>query len=200
MGPEGFRLRVSSGTGLLNTTLPAILTENAAGGTYVISFEHADREGSTIEEIEFSDDNGANWYVATGPDGFTPISISNVCAYPVLEFDPTLASSYCKTGPAITLGARFDDTVNNPAPLFTPAANTTLFTINGAPETVLDPALLTGTILVSGNYTPSDGTGVNGTNGTPAISINGSTCPVSIEQIITILNVNCGTFPWGGNE
>ncbi|MTB53516.1 SdrD B-like domain-containing protein [Lewinella sp. W8] len=197
-GAPGLLVRASNGTGLIGVSLPANLSEDAAG-VYTISFNHTDRTGYSISQFEFSSDGGGTWMTATEADGVTPIAISNVCAYPVLQFDPALDRTYCSGKPAVSLGSTFNTSVANPNPIFSPDPSGTMFTVNGNSTGQLDPATLSGTVVITGTYSPNDGGGVGGTEENPAIGTNANSCPIIIEQRAEIIDVDCGTFPWDGN-
>ncbi|MEM8585793.1 MAG: hypothetical protein AAGF87_16060, partial [Bacteroidota bacterium] len=197
-GEAGFLVRVSQATGLLNISLPAPLTASTPGN-YTISFDHQDRTGYAITQVEFSIDGGATWNLALLDDGTTPIAISNTCAYPVLRLEPDLANTYCQTAASITLGAAFETSISNPDPIFDPAATSTSFTIDGQPATAFDPSVLSGTVILQASYTPNNGAGMGGTTTNPAIAIDASNCPVILERMIDILKVDCGSFPWNGD-
>ncbi|MBK9338510.1 MAG: HYR domain-containing protein [Lewinellaceae bacterium] len=125
------------------------------GGFHEISFQHVDDAGYTIV-VE-----GPNPGVGTPGNpagGNTQLTLSNICQYPVIAFDPTLPDNVCLN--------------STPIPLTVSEANgfagNSLFTVNGNLDTEFDPsAPLTppGPYPVVANFT---GTVVNNLSVNPA--------------------------------
>ena len=184
-GPAGLQVRVAAATGMLNTILPASLTEMPVGsGTYQIEFNHTDRAGYNITRFEFSTDNGVTFNTVTGMDGLTPITVSNVCAYPKVVCSPMIPSSIKPTDAPIVLGLSETSTDVN----FMTLTGYPQFTINGNMATVFDPSdpsLLAGNYTITGIYDITAGSGQNGTALNPAIPVDkdgdasNGVCPIS---------------------
>ena len=183
-GPTGLQVRAADATGLLNTSLPAPLTE-IAPGSYQITFNHTDRMGYSITRFEYSIDNGLTFHTATPLNGVTPITVSNVCAYPRVVCSPAIPSSVIPSDPPITLGLSETSTDVS----FMTLTGYPQFTINGNPATVFnpaDPSLAAGNYTILGIYDITAGSGQNGTATNPAIPIDkdgnasNGVCPVNV--------------------
>jgi hypothetical protein len=90
----------------------------ASGTTYTIDFVFVESLGYTLSVT-----NGRG----------TTLSIGNNCLYPNPVFSPAIRSVYQSTDAAVTLGAQ---------PASGPALASTVFTIDGLPQTQLIPAAL----------------------------------------------------------
>lgn len=189
-GAPNILIRIPSGgaTGLMGVSLPAMLTQTSPG-TYSINFNHQDRTGYNITLFQYSIDGGLSWLPVTDALG-TQISISNVCAYPIIAFDQ-LASTYCSAALPVTINSVFAGSGT-----FTPLASSTVVTVDGVTSSTLPTSLSGGTHAVQGTYTPDNGAGINGTVASPATATNASSCPVIINQNVLINKVDCTSFPW----
>ena len=189
-GTAGLQVRVAAATGMLNTTLPAMMTETSAG-TYEITFNHTDRVGYSISRFEFSNNGGVGFSTVT--DGTNPVTISNVCAYPRVVCNVVIPSSITPNDPPITLSLNETSTDVS----FTPLTGFPRFTVNGNPATIFDPSdptLNLGNYTIVGTFDIMAGTGQGGTTSNPAIPIdkdndaNTGVCPVRLTKTPFTLN------------
>jgi len=180
------------------------LTETPANsGTYQVTFNHADRTGYAITEFVFSVDGGVTFNPVTESDGLTPITISNVCAYPRVVCDPVIPSSIVPSDPPIILGLRETSTDIS----FTTLPGDPIFTLNGSiPITVFDPSdpnLDLGNYTIEGIYDINAGTGRDGTLANPATPIDkdgdpsNGVCPVTIRGKQVVLETIPTMSEWG---
>jgi len=151
-------------------TLPVEFYETFPG-RYILIFNHQDRVGYTLY-IEYSDDGGATFMPA--PDGIGgQLTYSNVCAYPVLEFNPPLQPAYCESDGIVTIGvAETSDNVD-----FVPVEGYPAIQLNNGvaePSPIMfDPSQVgTATYTFSGFYSYESGPGTGGTVANPAVSLN----------------------------
>ncbi len=139
-----------------------MLTDNG-DGTYEITFNHTDLSG----------------YQITVSNGTDDLMFSNVCTYPVIT--AATLSNYCNAptaDPVVPLN------VTETTGVFTGV--TQLFG-TGTNGTAFDPATAPhGSHTITATYTPFPGTGIGGTVAAPAIPNN--SCPVSISQIVDVIN------------
>jgi len=178
IAPAGIIIRATVlSTGILppvnlspTVTLPIEFYESFPG-RYILTFNHQDRVGYVLY-IEYSDDDGATWVAA--PDGIGgQLTYTNVCAYPVLAFDPPLQPEYCLDDGIITIGiAEISDDVD-----FVPTEGYPAVVLNNGdaqPSPIMfDPAQVgTATYTFSGFYDYEQGPGTGGTVDMPAVSIN----------------------------
>jgi len=205
MGPAGLNVRISASatnTGILNPVdklplpLPTNLTETSPG-VYQITFYHEDRIGYDIQEFEFS--SGGPFMVVN--TGLSPLMISNVCAYPQMVFNPALPSALVPNDPVIHLGANL---VPVSAPAFTPLGGHPLFTVNGAPATVLDPSLNAGiNNTIVGIHDIMPGLGMGGSIASPAIPLDADgdltngVCPITVSTTISVADPIPTMSEWG---
>ncbi|HRW75698.1 MAG TPA: Calx-beta domain-containing protein, partial [Saprospiraceae bacterium] len=93
MGPPNMNLVVGNGsTGLIGVSIGDPIPETPLGsGTYILSFEHLDAVGYTLNVAD------------TDPANLIPgLTISNTCYYPVASIDG-LPTIFCEGDPAVTL-------------------------------------------------------------------------------------------------
>ena len=83
-----------AGTGLLPMGINTNDILTFSSGAHEIAFMHADSSGYAII-VE-----GPN---AIGTPGNVQLSVSNICKYPVVAFDPVIQAQYCETDPIVTL-------------------------------------------------------------------------------------------------
>jgi hypothetical protein len=107
-----------SGIAVTNT-----LNYNAGTDAYEINFAHADDAGYTIT-VE-----GPN---TPGSAGNVTQSLTNICQYPVISFNPAIAAAYCQNDPVVNLAVDEDSSF----------AGTSVFTIDGGATATLDPSTL----------------------------------------------------------
>ncbi len=156
--------------GLSSSTLPIEFYESFPG-RYILIFNHIDRIGYTIN-VEYSEDGG-NTFIPM-PDGAGgQLSQTNVCAYPVLAFNPPLEEAYCEDDGIVVIGViETSDNVD-----FQPLQGFPAVALNNedaqpAPLT-FDPSTVgTATYTFSGFYNYENGTGTGGTLANPAVSLN----------------------------
>ncbi|MEM9835629.1 MAG: Calx-beta domain-containing protein [Bacteroidota bacterium] len=129
-------------------------------------------------------------------NGITTLGISNRCWYPNPSFS-NLASSYCRTNPNVTLmgTAQLGDGTGEATPeletfVVIRVANNETVVNDTEGNAVLDIATLpAGRYRVIYTFDAAD----------DDPDANHPGCSQSIEREFEILEVNCGTFPWGGN-
>ena len=126
-GPPGLQVQIGAAIGMLNP-MTALTETPANSGIYQVTFNHADRTGYAITEFVFSVDGGVTFNTVTESDGLTPITISNVCAYPRVVCDPVIPSPILTSDPPITLGVRETSTDIS----FTALPGYPIFTLNGS--------------------------------------------------------------------
>ncbi len=179
-GPPGLIVQASVASSGMDIPAPAAFTE-VAPGRYVLTFNHVDRLGYQVF-VEFSSDGGNTFDNALNAAG-NQLTISNVCAYPVIAFTTALPNQLCADDAAINLILVETSTDVTFSPL------TTTVTVDGggaaATPFLFSPAVVgAGAHTVTATYDYSVGTGMGGTLANPAIPINA--CPVSFTQNVTI--------------
>ncbi len=149
---------------------------------YTLQAKHVDALGFSI--------------IAINEDG-SQLSTSNICYYPNPQFD-NLRSVYCVEGDSVVLQGSAQ--LGDGSGAATGEAETfTIFDIDG--NVVMGPAAEGLAVLNPG--TLGEGTFTvqfefNATDDDPDFQHPGCTQP--IREIIIILEVDCGDFPWDGNE
>ena len=124
--------------------------------------------------------------IRNGADGLTPISLSNVCAYPQIACATALPNTMNITDAPIDLGVNL---ISTGSPNFVPLGGFPKITVNGVETNTFDPSssfaqVGNNTILMTYDFV--GGTGDNGTIANPALpldldgDINNGVCPVSL--------------------
>ncbi len=180
-GPPGIIIRASAASTGLDLPVPADFFESFSG-RYRLEFNHLDRMGYVIY-IEFSTDGGTTFTPATDQNGMQ-LTISNVCAYPVLEFQPQLIE-FCETEPPINVNVI--ETSSDVG--FVPIEGYPALSIGSGPQMPapisFDPANLGGSVITfTGFYNYLPGTGMGGTLANPAVSLNA--CPTFVRVNIPV--------------
>jgi len=199
-GPSGRSLQIPSNAatiGLLDPTTgnpftyPIPLIETPMGsGTYTITFNHVDRVGYNIAEFQFLN-AGGNYETITTPT-FDNIALGNVCAYPIVQFSPALASEINIEDPIINLGVSLVGSI----PTFTQLGTST-FTVNNTVATTFNPADNLGANTIVGTYDIVSGTGQGGTLAAPAIPLDADGNPangVCLIEVSAAVNVTEATL------
>ncbi|MEM9836698.1 MAG: Calx-beta domain-containing protein [Bacteroidota bacterium] len=162
-----------------------VLTEQPTGTTgvsnYVLTGIHVDDIGYSIMVS----------------NGITTLGISNRCWYPNPSFS-NLAAAYCRTNPNVTLmgtaqlgGGTGEATPEMETFIVINVANNTTVVNDVEGNAILDIANLpAGRYRVIYTFDAAD----------DDPSFNHPGCSQSIEQEFEIIEVECGTFPWGGGE
>ncbi len=204
LAPAGLIIRATVlSTGILPpvnlsdvVTLPVEFFESFPG-RYILTFNHLDREGYVLY-IEYSDDGGATFTPA--PDGIGgQLTYSNVCAYPVLVFNPPLEDAYCEGDGVITIGVEeTSDNVN-----FVPVEGFPAVQLNNGvaePSPIMfDPAAVgTATYTFSGFYDYESGPGTGGTVDMPAVSLNPCATLIRVNipvNPVPVSQATCASLP-----
>ncbi len=200
VGAPGLIIRASENSTGLSTGAPVNFYESFPG-RYRLDFTHVDRVGYVIY-VEFSEDGGQTFLPATDENGMQLV-LSNVCAYPVLNFIPPL-TEFCETQPEFTIDVQ---EISPDVDFIALPGYPSIVINNGfqipAPIT-FDPEGLGGsTFTFSGFYNYQPGTGVGGTLEAPAISLNA--CPTYVRVNVPINDepvgeAICGPSPQANNE
>jgi len=184
--------------GLSSSTLPIEFYESFPG-RYILIFNHIDRIGYTIN-VEYSEDGG-NTFIPV-PDGAGgQLSYTNVCAYPVLAFNPPLEEAYCEDDGIVVIGViETSDNVD-----FVPLAGFPAVALNNedaqpAPLT-FDPSTVgTATYTFSGFYNYENGTGTGGTLENPAVSLNPCATLIRVNVPVNPVPISEATCEQTGSE
>ena len=184
--------------GLSTSTLPIEFYESFPG-RYILIFNHIDRIGYTIN-LEYSTDDGLTFIPM--PNGFGgQLSYTNVCAYPVLAFNPPLEEAYCEDDGIVVIGViETSDNVD-----FTPLAGFPSVQLNNdeqepSPATFDPTTFGTATYTFSGFYNYENGTGTGGTVENPAVSLNPCATFIRVNVPVNPVPVSAATCEQTGAE